>query len=182
MKKLDLPSGFFLSSVEQRHKEALAEHLQERAISRNTLSLPSPYTESDAEAWKRIRHREEQPAETIFAVRAPEGRSSGQWAPAASTWSLPHRTSIGYWLARPYWNQGIMTEAVGQFVAMPSRNWRSCALQRRCSQGTRPPSGSCRRSDLCGKAGFDVIARRRAPWWSCSTSAYCKNTSRTMVD
>lgn len=27
-----------------------------------------------------------------------------------------HRTNIGYWLARPSWNRGIMTEAVGRFV------------------------------------------------------------------
>jgi RimJ/RimL family protein N-acetyltransferase len=28
-----------------------------------------------------------------------------------------HRTNIGYWLAKPYWNRGIMTAAVTRFVA-----------------------------------------------------------------
>lgn len=116
--RIPLSDGFVLSPVEPRDKEALAEHLQERAISRNTLSIPYPYTESDAEAWidERIRHREEQPAETTFAVRAPDGMLIGAVGAGSFDVGSVHRTNIGYWLARPYWNRGIMTEAVGRFV------------------------------------------------------------------
>jgi RimJ/RimL family protein N-acetyltransferase len=118
MSLLPLSDGFTLSPVEPRDEEALVTHLQERAISRNTLSIPYPYTESDAEAWieERIRHREEQPAETTFAVRAPDGTLIGAVGAGSFDIGSSHRTNIGYWLAKPYWNRGIMTEAVDRFV------------------------------------------------------------------
>ncbi|MGH9880451.1 MAG: GNAT family N-acetyltransferase, partial [Pyrinomonadaceae bacterium] len=39
-------------------------------------------------------------------------------APRALTPDSPraHRVEFGYWLARPYWGQGIMTDAVRVFV------------------------------------------------------------------
>lgn len=115
---LSLSNGFVLSSVEQRDKEALVEHLQAPEIAHNTLSIPHPYTEDDAEAWieERVSHREEQPAETTFAIRAPDGTLIGAVGAGSFDVGSSHRTDIGYWLAKPYWNRGIMTEAVRRYV------------------------------------------------------------------
>jgi len=118
MNDLPLSDGFVLSGVERRDKEALVEHFQDPEISRNTLSIPHPYTEEDAEAWieERIRHREEQPSETTFAIRAPDGTLIGAVGTGSFDVGSSHRANIGYWLAKPYWTRGIMTEAVGRFV------------------------------------------------------------------
>jgi len=118
MNDLHLSDGFVLSSVEPRDKDALVEHLQVEEIWRNTFHIPRPYTGADAEEWieERIRHREEQPAETTFAIRAPEGRLIGVVGGDEFVVGISHRARLGYWLAKPYWNRGLMTEAVRRYV------------------------------------------------------------------
>jgi RimJ/RimL family protein N-acetyltransferase len=118
MNDLPLSNGFALSSVERRDKDALVEHLQEQEIARNTLSIPYPYAEADAKAWieERISHREAQPAETTFAIRNSDGRLIGAVGAGSFDVGASHRTNIGYWLAKPYWNRGITTEAVARFA------------------------------------------------------------------
>jgi len=118
MNDLPLADDVFLSSVEPRDKEALVEHLQAPEIAHNTLSIPHPYTEEDAEAWieERVSHREAQPAETTFAIRAPDETLIGAVGAGSFDVGSSHRANIGYWLAKPYWNRGIMTEAVTRFV------------------------------------------------------------------
>lgn len=113
-----LADGRFLSSVERRDKDALVDHLQVREIWRNTFRIPRPYTESDAETWieERIRHRTEQPKETTFAIRTVDGHLIGVVGADDFVIGSSHRARIGYWLAEPYWNRGIMTEAVRRFV------------------------------------------------------------------
>jgi RimJ/RimL family protein N-acetyltransferase len=93
-------------------------HLETPAIARNTLNIPYPYTESDAEAWidERVSHRNQQPTETTFALRAPDETLIGAVGAGSFDVGSSHRTNIGYWLARPYWNRGLMTKAVGRFV------------------------------------------------------------------
>ncbi len=118
MPSLPLADGFFLSGVKWRDQEALVEHLQAPAIARNTLSIPFPYTEQDAEAWieERVSHRRQQPVETTFAIRDPDGRLIGAVGAGNFDVGSSHRTNVGYWLATPYWNRGITTEAVRRFA------------------------------------------------------------------
>ena len=116
--ELKLEDGFFLSPVERRDEEALVEHLQEREISRNTLYVPYPYTEEDAEAWldARIAHRRDQPREVTFALRNPEGRLIGVVGADDLEVGTTHRARLGYWLAKPYWGRGLMTSAARRYV------------------------------------------------------------------
>ncbi len=118
MKRLSLTDGFVLSPVERGDQDALVEHLQERAIWRNTLRIPWPYTEADAEDWieDRIRRRTEQSHETTFAIRRASGRLIGVVGDDDLDVGASHRARLGYWLARPYWNRGIMTDAVSRYV------------------------------------------------------------------
>ncbi len=118
MDDLRLPGEFVLSSVEPRDTDALVEHLQAQEIWRNTFHIPRPYTQADAETWieERIRHRSEQPAETTFAIRNPEGRLVGVVGADEFVVGASHRARLGYWLAKPYWDRGIMTDAVRRFV------------------------------------------------------------------
>ena len=73
---------------------------------------------ADAEDWidERIQHRTEQPHETTFAIRRASGRLIGVVGADDLDVGASHRARIGYWLAKPYWNRGIMTDAVSRYV------------------------------------------------------------------
>lgn len=115
---LELPNGYVLSPVQTGDRDALVEHLQEREIARNTLRIPFPYTEDEADAWieKRIAHRREQPAEVTFAIRTPEELLIGVIGAEDHEVGTSHRANLGYWLAKPYWGRGLMTTAARRFV------------------------------------------------------------------
>lgn len=118
MPTLQLSNGYHLSEIERRDREALVEHLQDREIWRNTLDIPYPYTEEDAEAWidERIAHRREQPAEVTFALRNTDETLIGVVGADDLEVGTTHRANLGYWLAKPYWNQGLMTRAAHRYV------------------------------------------------------------------
>lgn len=118
MNELSLDGDFVLSSVERRDKPAVVEHLQEKEIWQNTLDIPWPYTEEDADAWieGRVRHRSEQPKETTFALRRADGRLIGVVGADDLDVGASHRARIGYWLAKAYWGRGLMTKAVARYV------------------------------------------------------------------
>jgi RimJ/RimL family protein N-acetyltransferase len=118
MTELSLPDGFFLSPVEPDDRDTIVEHLQAREIWRNTLYIPYPYTEEDADAWieERVAHRREQPMETTFALRTPEGTLIGVVGADDLDVGTTHRANLGYWLAKPYWGRGLMTRAARRYV------------------------------------------------------------------
>jgi hypothetical protein len=49
------------------------EHFTDPEIARNTLAIPFPYTESDAESWLKQCEENACDPEKIFAIREPAG-------------------------------------------------------------------------------------------------------------
>lgn len=90
----------------------VAELLADREVSEPTLSVPHPYTLEHAEDWVG-RHAAQDPKinEMVFAL---ELRSDGLLIGAIGLIVEPDgwRPELGFWLGKPYWNQGYMTEAV----------------------------------------------------------------------
>jgi RimJ/RimL family protein N-acetyltransferase len=115
---LRLDNGFSLSPIVPDDRAALVEHLQAREIWRNTLYIPYPYTEAEADAWieERVAHRHEQPMETTFALRTDEGTLIGVVGADDLDVGTTHRANLGYWLAKPYWGRGLMTRAARRYV------------------------------------------------------------------
>ena len=88
--------------------EAIARYLNDFAVSGNLARVPFPYHLSDARAWLRTRRPDMPIEDANFSIIAPGvgmvghiGFHLGQRGPI-----------IGYWLGRPFWGQGIMSEAV----------------------------------------------------------------------
>ena len=107
-------AGYSIGPVTPDDKPAYIEHFKDRRIYENTANIPYPYTKADADWW--IAHRATKSAntkETLFAIRNPEGSLIGS-VDAGSKFVVgrDHASEIGYWLAVPYWGQGLMTEAV----------------------------------------------------------------------
>jgi len=110
--------GVHLSSIRQTDKPALLEHLHARDVYRTTLNIPHPYLEANADWWiqKRIEHTKRFGKEVSFAIRDAEGNLIGAVSADNLEPGTTHKAEIGYWLAKPFWGQGIMTDGVRAYV------------------------------------------------------------------
>jgi RimJ/RimL family protein N-acetyltransferase len=89
-------------------------------VARTTARLPHPYSLADAEAFLASGDGLDPGLEARFALEHPEeglvGILSFFGEPAPGT-------EIGYWLGRPYWGAGLMTEAVKATLVWAARDW-----------------------------------------------------------
>lgn len=112
--RLEVNPEIHLSEISPADRTAFVEHFKAREIYEQTAAIPFPYTDSDAERWI-AQVEDETRREGLpwnWAIRDREGHLLGgigfrrKEAPGAS-----HSAEIGYWLAKPYWNRGIVTAA-----------------------------------------------------------------------
>jgi RimJ/RimL family protein N-acetyltransferase len=108
-----------LTCFEAGDKPNLIRYLNDRVLYRNTLNIPSPYTEADAEQWvnKMLEGRERQEFPSNWALRHAEHGVIGGIGCFLHKGVEGHLDEIGYWLGEPFRGQGIMTEAVRAFCA-----------------------------------------------------------------
>jgi RimJ/RimL family protein N-acetyltransferase len=93
--------------------ERLTRFLDNFAVAGNLARVPYPYRLADAKAWLRS-WRPDRPAEdTGFTIDLPGEGLVGH----VGFHTDPGGTQIGYWLAQPFWNRGLMSEAVGAALA-----------------------------------------------------------------
>lgn len=111
---LQLSNSFTITDVTPADKPAYLEHLQEKQIYDQTLNIPYPYTQADADWW--INHvaeeTQKQGRSVNWAIRRQDGYLMGGIGYHGLELGKSHKAEIGYWLAKPYWGQGVMTEAV----------------------------------------------------------------------
>jgi RimJ/RimL family protein N-acetyltransferase len=103
-----------LTEFRDSDKPALIEHLQEKEIFDRTLRIPYPYTEKDAEEWLGIvaKTTQQQGCPVQWAIRNANDYLIGGTGFDGFQVGKSHRAEIGYWLAKPYWNRGIMSAVV----------------------------------------------------------------------
>ncbi|MDZ7333887.1 MAG: GNAT family N-acetyltransferase [candidate division KSB1 bacterium] len=89
----------------------------EYEVARRTLNIPYPYEDGVAEKWI-SKHADlfAKMEQVIFAII----HRSGNYLIGAiglSSISQEHETGeVGYWIGKPYWNQGYCTEALAQVL------------------------------------------------------------------
>lgn len=88
--------------------EAIARYLNDFEVAGNLARVPFPYHISDARAWLRTRRAGLPAQETTFSIELPDHGFIGHIGFHAG----PKGPILGYWLGRPFWNRGIMSEAV----------------------------------------------------------------------
>jgi RimJ/RimL family protein N-acetyltransferase len=117
--KINVREGIYLSPVTLADKPALLEHLRTREIHDTTLTIPYPYSKADADWWikKRIEQARKQGKELTFAMRDAGKLIGVVGADNLEAGTAAHRAEVGYWLAKPYWGQGLTTDAVRAFVS-----------------------------------------------------------------
>ena len=111
---LPLKDGFYISNIELTDKPAYVEHFKEKQIYDQTLAIPFPYSEADAEWW--VNHVAEetrkQGRSVNWSIRNKDDLVVGGIGFHEFELGKSHKAELGYWLAKPYWSKGLMTEAV----------------------------------------------------------------------
>ena len=91
---------------------SVARYANNKKIADNLRdAFPHPYTEADARAFISacLRAGGER---TCFRAVSVDGEAVGSIAVTLRDDVYRKSAELGYWLAEPYWNRGIMTEAV----------------------------------------------------------------------
>ena len=83
----------------------------DRAIASTTLNIPHPYEDGMAEEWIGThQERFDQGEAVLFAiVQRADGALVGSVGLEINR--RHNRAELGYWIGKPYWNQGYCTEA-----------------------------------------------------------------------
>jgi [ribosomal protein S5]-alanine N-acetyltransferase len=103
-----------LRKIEPDDKEPLATLANNKKIWDNVRDyMPYPYTLKDAEEFIDF-CKKENPSMT-FAIEY-QSQFAGVIGLVKQTDIYRHSAEIGYWLGEPFWNKGIMTQAVRQLV------------------------------------------------------------------
>ena len=110
--KILVNNQIHLSEFRPSDKAALIEHLNDRDIYDRTFRIPFPYADADAEAFlgRTAKATEQQGQPAHFAIRTGDDALIGGCGLNDFEIAKSHRAEIGYWLAKPFWDQGIMTE------------------------------------------------------------------------
>lgn len=116
--RIKVRQDVYLSPINEADKSAMIEFLSTNDVYLTTLNIPHPYHEEDAKAWirKRTEHTQRVGKEVSFAIRGAGDKMIGAVGADSLEPGAAHRAEIGYWLAKPYWGQGIMTDVVGAYV------------------------------------------------------------------
>jgi len=132
---------------------ALFRAIRDEGIVRNLAQAPWPYSFADAESYL-TRERAPYDASCLIFLRT-DGAPHLVGAVGLARKDEADETELGYWIARPYWGQGIATEAARALIA----NGRESLRVKRFVAGhfiDNPASGRVLR-----KLGFRSTGRTR---------------------
>jgi [ribosomal protein S5]-alanine N-acetyltransferase len=112
---IEVANAICLTDFRPSDKAALVEYLSDWEVYRRTLRIPHPYTDEDADRWlASLDHAAVGNGHHVnWAIRNASGQLIGGVGLEGVAGTCSHRAEIGYWLARPFWGQGIMTAVVG---------------------------------------------------------------------
>lgn len=93
--------------------EDVAIALSDFEVTKNLSRVPYPYRESDAVEWINMQPKNPAPQNTNFVVRGHTGKFCGVVGFDAGEVG----PELGYYLARPLWGKGFMSEAASAAIA-----------------------------------------------------------------
>ena len=122
--RIDVNDRIHLSEFRSSDKSAFVKHLNDKDIYDNTLRIPYPYSEEDAEKFIGIAAEAtaKQGHPVHFAIRDDDDQLIGGCG--FDGLSYGHRAEIGYWLAKSYWGRGIMSDVVHSACAFAMAEWK----------------------------------------------------------
>ena len=116
--RIEIKNGYHLTVIDEPDAPSLIKYLNEPEFSAHTVSITLPYTEESARwfidhvmNWEKEHGRQKD-----WAIRAEGGEMIGAIGLIYDYGLLSHKSGMGYWLAKPFWNQGLMTSCIEKFV------------------------------------------------------------------
>jgi RimJ/RimL family protein N-acetyltransferase len=103
--------GFILRPYRKGDEVSLQKNINHRYIYRYTMNIPYPYSMKDANEWiqKCLKNQKNKKlGRFIFAIDINSEVVGAVGFQKPDT----HKSEIGYWLNKKYWNRGIMTQAL----------------------------------------------------------------------
>ena len=106
--------GIYLTQISEADKPSLLKYINDPDIYNYTLKIPYPYLEKDADDWisfveeSRLKER----VLKHWAIKNENDELIGGAGFHSKYGKLSHKDEIGYWLGKPFWNKGIMTDVV----------------------------------------------------------------------
>lgn len=115
--RIEISEDIILSGINKRDKSSLVKYLNDLDIYNNTSNIPHPYTAKDADRWiKHVKEKAKQTGRLLnFSVRDKNLNLIGGIGFHNKYGIKSHKDEIGYWLAKEFWNKGIMTRVVKKF-------------------------------------------------------------------
>lgn len=126
---------FVLRPWRESDGPALARYLNNRKTWDNCRDgLPYPYTEEDALRF--IRSASEQEGSRNYCIEIRQ-EAAGNIGFIRGTDVERYNAEVGYWLAEPYWNRGIMSRALKEAVGEYLRQTDAVRIHARVYAGNR---------------------------------------------
>jgi len=109
---------------------AVARHADDPGVARNTTGIPIPYTLDQAQAFLERARLGDPAREALFAVCLTGGGGGSHGDEGAEVIGMlgfhaneDGAIEVGYWLGRPFWGFGYMTEALRGAMAWAGGPW-----------------------------------------------------------
>lgn len=155
-----------LRELKMTDAATIARYLSEKGMLDNMRNyIPNPYTLADGEIF--IEKCLAKDNKEIVRAICVDNELIGIISIRPQTDVYSHTAELGYWLAKPYWGQGIMTYAVLNFVGYC---WNQNKDLKKIYASTFESNPSSRR--VLEKAGFQVEAI--LPYAICKSGVYMK--------
>jgi len=116
MPYIRVDDNIFLSQMLSKDIGQLVKYLNDKEIFNNTLQIPFPYTKEDGEHFVSLceNKKKKYGKLTDWAIRDKNKKLIGGCGFQMKYNRNSKKDEIGYWLARPFWNKGIITKVVNK--------------------------------------------------------------------
>ncbi|WP_291725805.1 GNAT family N-acetyltransferase [Bernardetia sp.] len=110
--------NLILNSLSYKDIPKIIEYAGNRKVSDNLLNLPFPYHERDAVFWINMANEGRDIGDAYkFAIRLKADQALSFIGGIGLMIDKKHnKAELGYWIAEPFWGQGLVSEAVGAMI------------------------------------------------------------------
>lgn len=104
---------------------SMVKYLNNQKIYANTLAIPHPYTEKEGEEFLKKIQSSSLETSRHFAVRLNHSNELIGACGFFRSEKNPRTSGIGYWLAEPFWGQGLMPKVVSKAIELIKIEWKN---------------------------------------------------------